>query len=169
MKLLPPPKRLSHLARKEAKAVKVQVAQSPKDSKSSASTVAKSGSGKGSKRTRKEAGLAEKPRWDSSYKIPKHPAPDTSTSSRARTTGKADKHKRPKKKATKKGSTPNKGSGPKVKTEEGLQFRILRLSQTYRSTTGLAITQGMILYLPTLSSLSGQVTWCSFKAPGTTR
>ncbi len=53
----------------------------PKDSKSSASTAAKTGSGKGSKHMGKEADLAEKPRWDSSYKIPKRPAPDTSVSS----------------------------------------------------------------------------------------
>ncbi len=48
----------------------------PKGSKSSASAVPKTGSGKGSKRKGKEAGLAEKPRWDSSYKIPKRSAPD---------------------------------------------------------------------------------------------
>ena len=82
--------------------------------------MAKSGSGKGSKRTGKEAGLAEKPHWDSSYKIPKCPAPDSSISSWPRTPRKADKHKRPKKKAAKKGSTPNKGSDPKVKTRGGL-------------------------------------------------
>ncbi len=55
----------------------------PKDSRSSASTVAKSGSGKGSKHTGKEAGLAEKPCRDTSYKIPKCPALDTSVSSGA--------------------------------------------------------------------------------------
>ncbi len=59
MTLLPPPRRLSHLARKEAKAVKVQVAQ--RTPKSSAGTVANSGSGKGSKRAGKKAGMAEKP------------------------------------------------------------------------------------------------------------
>ncbi len=64
-----------------------------KDSKSSASTVTKSGSGKGSRRTRKEDGLAEKLCWDTSYKIPKRPEPDTSISSEARTPCKADKHK----------------------------------------------------------------------------
>ncbi len=53
----------------------------PKGPKSLVSTAAKAGSGKGSKRTGKEAGLTEKPRWDSSYKIPKRPAPDTSISS----------------------------------------------------------------------------------------
>ncbi len=53
----------------------------PKDSKSSASAVGKTGSAKGSKRKGKEAGLAEKPRWDSSYKIPKQSLPDTSLSS----------------------------------------------------------------------------------------
>ncbi len=53
----------------------------PKDSKSSASAVTKTGSSKGNKRKGKEAGLAEKPRWDTSYKIPKRSAPDTSVSS----------------------------------------------------------------------------------------
>ncbi len=53
----------------------------PKDSKSSASAVTKTGSCKGNKRKGKEAGLAEKPPWDSSFKIPKRSAPDTSVSS----------------------------------------------------------------------------------------
>ncbi len=65
----------------------------PKDSKSSASTVTKFGSGKGSKCMGKEAGLAEKPLWDTSYKIPKRPAPDTSVSSEAQTPHKTGKHK----------------------------------------------------------------------------
>ncbi len=53
----------------------------PKDSKSPASVVTKTGSSKGSKRKGKEAGLAEKTRWDSSFKIPKRSLPDTSVSS----------------------------------------------------------------------------------------
>ncbi len=53
----------------------------PKDFKSSTSSLTKSGSGKGSKRTGKEAGLPIKPRWLSSYKVHKLPAPDTSVSS----------------------------------------------------------------------------------------
>ncbi len=65
----------------------------PKDSKSSATSMTKPGSGKGSKRTEKEAGLAEKPRWPHFYKIPKRPAPDTSVSSEAQTPRKSDKHK----------------------------------------------------------------------------
>ncbi len=81
----------------------------------------KPGSGKGSKRTGKEAGLAEKPRWAHSYKIPKGPAPETSVSSEAQTPRKSDKHKRPKKKAAKKGSssTPKKRLNPKIKAEGG--------------------------------------------------
>ncbi len=51
-----------------------------KDSKSSVSAVAKTVSTKGSKRKGKEAGLVEKPPWDTSYKIPKHSLPDTSVS-----------------------------------------------------------------------------------------
>ncbi len=143
----------------------------PKDSKSSAGTMAKFGSGKGTKRMGKKAGLAKKPRWDSTYKIPKRPAPATSVSSGARTPRKADKHRHLKRKVTEKGSMPNKGSDPKVKTGGGggRQFRSLRLSQTCSSTTGPAITQGMILCLPTLSALSGQVVLCSFEAPGTFR
>ncbi len=64
-----------------------------KDSKSSASAVAKTGSAKGSKRKGKEAGLAGKPRWDSSFKIPKRSLPDTSASSGGLTPRKADKSK----------------------------------------------------------------------------
>ncbi len=67
----------------------------------------------------KEAGLAEKPCWDSSYKILKCPAPDTSLSSGIQTPRKADKQKHSKKKVAKKGSMPNKGLDPKVKTWEG--------------------------------------------------
>ncbi len=70
-----------------------------KDSKSSASTVAKAGSAKGSKRKGKEAGLAEKPRWESSFKIPKRSLPDTSVSSGGPTSRKTDKSKRPAKKS----------------------------------------------------------------------
>ncbi len=67
----------------------------------------------------KEVGLAEKPRWDSSYKIPKRPAPDTSVSSGAHTPRKADKHKHPKKKVAEKSSTLNQGTDSKVKTGGG--------------------------------------------------
>ncbi len=94
----------------------------PKESKSSASTATKAGSGKGSKRKGKEAGLAEKPRWDSSYKIPKRSAPDTSVSSGGPTPRKADKFKRPKKKAAKKNSTLNQSADSKTKTEKGSTF-----------------------------------------------
>ncbi len=55
--------------------------------------MAKSGSGKGSKRTGKEAGLTEKPRWHLAYKIPKRPVPDTSVNSEAPTPRKSDKNK----------------------------------------------------------------------------
>ncbi len=65
----------------------------PVDSRSSASTVTKSGSVKGSKRMGKEVGLAEKPCWDTSYKTPQWPAPDTSVSSEAQTPHKSGKHK----------------------------------------------------------------------------
>ncbi len=91
----------------------------PKDPKSSASTVAKTGSGKGSKHKGKEAGLPEKPRWDSSYKIPKRSLPDTSVSSGGPTPCKADKFKRPTKKATKKSSTLNQSADSKAKMEKG--------------------------------------------------
>ncbi len=94
----------------------------PKDSKSSASTATKTGSGQGSKRTGKEAGLAEKPRWDSIYKIDKQLAPDTSVSTGGPTPRKADKFKRPEKKATKKSSTPNQSADSKTKTEKGFTF-----------------------------------------------
>ncbi len=94
----------------------------PKYSKSSAGTAAKSGSGKGSKRMGKEAGLTEKPRWDSLYEIPKRPAPDTSVSSGTRTPRKADKLKRPKKKIAKQSFTPNQGVDSKAKAERGPAF-----------------------------------------------
>ncbi len=79
-----------------------------KDSKSSASAVAKAGSVKGSKHKGKEAGLAEKPRWDTSYKIPKRSLPDTSISSGVPSPCKADRAKRPNKKSSK--SKPGKGA-----------------------------------------------------------
>ncbi len=91
----------------------------PKDSESSAGSAAKSGSEKGSKRTGKEAGLTENPCWDSSYKIPKRPAPDASVSSAARTPCKAGKLRHPKKKVSKKSSMPNQGVDSKVKTGRG--------------------------------------------------
>ncbi len=105
----------------------------PMDSKSSAGTVAKFGSGEGSKRTGKEAG--------------------------AQTPRKADKNK---------GSLRRVLRLTKVRTlrlrqAEGLQFHSLRLSQTYRSTTGPANPQGTILYLLMLSALSGQVCLLFFR------
>ncbi len=96
----------------------------PKDSKSSASGVTKMGSGKGSKRKGKEAGLAEKPRWDTSYKIPKRSAPDTSISSGGPTPCKAGKFKCPAKKAAKKSSTPNQSMDTQAKTGERAGIRL---------------------------------------------
>ncbi len=90
-----------------------------KDSKSSASAVTKTGSGKGNKRKGKDAGLAEKPRWDSSFKIPKQSAPDTSISCGGPTPCKAGKFKRPAKKAAKKSSTPNQSVDAQPKTKKG--------------------------------------------------
>ncbi len=90
-----------------------------KDSKSSASAAAKTGSAKGSKHKGKEAGLAEKPRWDTSYKIPKHSLPDTSVSSGGPTPRKTDKFKRPAKKVAKKGSTPKRSKEAQTKTGKG--------------------------------------------------
>ncbi len=86
-----------------------------KDSQSSASAVAKAGSVKGSKRKGKEAGLAEKPHWDTSYKIPKRSLPDTSISSGGLTPRKADKSKRPAKKSSKSKS----GKGVQAKSGKG--------------------------------------------------
>ncbi len=94
----------------------------PKDSKSSASTVTKTGSGKGSKCKGKTAGLAENPGWDTSFKIPKRSAPDTSVSSGGPTPHKADKFKRPTKKIAKKSSTPNQSMGFKPQMEKGSTF-----------------------------------------------
>ncbi len=82
----------------------------PKDSKSSASAVAKTGSAKGSKRKGKEAGLAEKLRWDTSYKVPKRSLPDTSVSSEGLMPRKTGKFKRPAKKVAKKSSTPKRSA-----------------------------------------------------------
>ncbi len=90
-----------------------------KDSKSSASAAVKTGSTKGSKRKGKEARLAEKPRWDTSYKIPKHSLPDTSVSSGGQTPHKTDKFKRPAKKVAKKGSMLKPGKGAQTKTGKG--------------------------------------------------
>ncbi len=75
------------------------------DSKSSASAVAKTGSAKGSKRKGKEAGFAEKPRWDTSNNIPKRLLSDTSVSSGGPMPRKTGKFKRPAKKTAKKRST----------------------------------------------------------------
>ncbi len=91
----------------------------PKDSKSSASAATKTGSGKGYKRKGKEAGLAEKPCWDSSYKIPKRSLPATSVSSGGPTPRKTGKFKRPAKKVTKKSSTPKQSEDAQAKTGKG--------------------------------------------------
>ncbi len=93
-----------------------------KDSKSSASTAAKTGSAKGSKCKGKGAGLAEKPRWDTSYKIPKRSLPDTSVSSGGPTPRKTDKFKRPAKKVAKKGSAPKQGKEAQTKTGKGWTY-----------------------------------------------
>ncbi len=90
-----------------------------KDSKSSASAVAKAGTAKCSKCEGKEATLAEKPRWDTSYKIPKHSPPDTSVSSGGQTPRKTDKFKRPAKKAAKKSSKSKAGKDAQAKTGKG--------------------------------------------------
>ena len=91
-----------------------------KDSKSSASAVTKTGSGKGSKCKGKEAGLAEKPHWDSSFKIPKRSTPDTSISSGGPTPRKAGNFKCPAKKAAKKSSTPNQSVDAPPKMKKGV-------------------------------------------------
>ena len=92
---------------------------SPKDSKSSVSAVTKTGSGKGSKRKGKEAGLTEKPCWDTSYKIPKRSMPDTSVSSGGPTPRKAGKFKRPMKKVAKKSSTLKQSMDAQAKSKKG--------------------------------------------------
>ncbi len=63
--------------------------------------------------------MAEKPRWDTSYKIPKHSLPDTNVSSGGPTPRKADKFKRPAKKVAKKGSAPKPGKKARTKTRKG--------------------------------------------------
>ncbi len=56
---------------------------------------------KGNKHKGKDAGLFEKPRWDSSFKIPKRSLPDMSVSSGGPSPRKTDKTKRPTKKSSK--------------------------------------------------------------------
>ena len=90
-----------------------------KDSKSSASAVAKAGSAKGSKHKGKDAGLAEKPRWDASFKIPKRSLPDTSVSSGGQTPRKTDKFNCPAKKAAKKSSKSKASKDAQAKTGKG--------------------------------------------------
>ncbi len=63
--------------------------------------------------------MAEKPHWDTSYKIPKHSLPDTSVSSGGPTPRKTDKFKRPAKKADKKGSASKQGKKARMKTGKG--------------------------------------------------
>ncbi len=59
--------------------------------------------------------MAEKPRWDTSYKIPKRSLPDISVSSGGLTHRKADKSKRPAKKSSKSKS----GKGAQAKSGKG--------------------------------------------------
>ena len=114
----------------------------PKDSKSLASTVTKTGSSKGSKRKGKEAGLAEKPRWDSSFKIPKWSIPDTSVSSGGPMPHKASKFKRPAKKVTlRRAPRLNKARTLKLRWEKGQHPLNPRPRLTCQSTTGLTIAQ----------------------------
>ncbi len=63
--------------------------------------------------------MAEKPRWDSSYKIPKQSLPDTSVSSGGPTPRKTGKFKRPAKKVAKKSSTPKQSKDAQAKTGKG--------------------------------------------------
>ena len=90
-----------------------------KDSKSSVSAVAKTGSAKGSKRKGKEAGLAEKPHWDTSFKIPKRSLTDTNVSYGGPTPCKTDKFNRPPKKVAKKSSKSKQGKAAQAKTGKG--------------------------------------------------
>ncbi len=138
-----------------------------KDSKSSASAVAKAGSAKGSKRKGKEAGLAEKPRWDTSFKIPKRSLPDTSVSSGGqrptRLTSSSVLLRRPLKRAP----SLKQARTLKPRQGKGRPSRSPRPRLTYLSATGLTIAQETIPYPLTLSALSGLVAWCSFMAPDT--
>ena len=63
--------------------------------------------------------MAEKPRWDSSFKIPKRSVLDTSVSSGGPTPRKAGKFKRPVKKDAKKSSSPNQSTNAQPKTKKG--------------------------------------------------
>ncbi len=81
---------------------------------------------KGSKRKGKEAGLAEKPRWDTSYKIPKRSLPDTSVSSGGPSPRKADRAKRP----TKKSSKSKPGKGTQTQSGKGSVTALPRTSTT---------------------------------------
>ncbi len=147
----------------------------PNDSKSSASSVAKFGSEKGSKRTGEEAGLTTKfpndqrqipasvPRLKPLINLIKTGItgmllPQESTEATE------------KKKAAENGlsSTLTKGRILRSRLGEGLQLSTHCLRQTYRSATGLTIAQGTTPYPLTLSALSGRLAWCSFEAPGTT-
>ncbi len=95
-----------------------------KDSKSSASAVAKAGSVKSSKRKGKEAGLFEKPRWDTNWKIPKRTLPDTSVSSGGPSPWKSGKTKKP----TKKNSKSNPAKGAQTQSERGSAPALLSTS-----------------------------------------
>ncbi len=63
--------------------------------------------------------MAEKPRWDSSYKIPKWSLPDTSVSSGGPTPRKTGKFKRPAKKVPKKSPTPKQNADAQTKVGKG--------------------------------------------------
>ncbi len=63
--------------------------------------------------------MAEKPRWDTSFKIPKRSLPDTSVSSGGPTPRKTDKSKRPAKKVAKKSSKSKEGKDLQAKTGKG--------------------------------------------------
>ncbi len=115
----------------------------PKDSKSSASAVTKTGSGKDNKRKGKEAALAEKLRWDTSYKIPKRSAPDTIISSGGQMHRKASSsvlQRRPLRRAPR----PHKARTLKLGRKKGQHQLNPQLRQTCHSTTGLAIAQGTV-------------------------
>ncbi len=63
--------------------------------------------------------MAEKPRWDTSFKIPKRSLLDTSVSSGGPTPRKIDKFKHPAKKVDKKSSKPKHGKDAQAKTGKG--------------------------------------------------
>ena len=141
----------------------------PKESKSSASSVTKPGSGKASKRMRKEAGLTEKPR-----SIPtKFPNCQRQTllsvlrhKPLANVTSTSNRKRRPLRRVRL--LSLRKGQTLRPRLGEGLLLSSPCLSLTCHSTIGLTIAQGTILFPLTLSAWSGREAWCSFEAPDTT-